>query len=167
MASYNRAIIVGNLTRAPELRSLQSGTTIAELGLAVNDRRRGQNGDYVEETSFFDVTVWGRNAEVVRDYTQKGSPILVEGRLKQETWEQEGQKRSKVKIVAERIVLLSFNNNGQASDSDNRQMKSYAATKRDGDHSQPINRGNGYTNVPKYGSPSGTFNQEMEADLPF
>ena len=106
MASFNRVVLVGNLTRDPELRSTPSGATVAAIGLAVNERRKDQGGNWIEETSFFDVDVWNRSAEVLRDYTTKGSPILVEGRLKQDVWEQDGQKRSKVKIIADRIVLL-------------------------------------------------------------
>lgn len=106
MASYNRVILVGNLTRDPELRTTQSGSTVATIGLAVNERRRDQSGNWTEEPNFFDVDVWNRSAEVLRDYTRKGSSILVEGRLKQDVWEQDGQKRSKVKVIADRIVLL-------------------------------------------------------------
>lgn len=112
MASYNRVVLVGNLTRDPEIRTFPSGAIVADIGVAVNERRKDQSGNWVEEANFFDVTVWNRNAEVLRDYTSKGSPILVEGRLKQETWEQEGQKRSKVKISADRIVLLGGRSDG-------------------------------------------------------
>ena len=86
MASFNRVVLVGNLTRDPELRSTPSGATVAAIGLAVNERRKDQGGNWIEETSFFDVDVWNRSAEVLRDYTTKGSPILVEGRLKQDVW---------------------------------------------------------------------------------
>ena len=107
MASFNKVILVGNMTRDPEFRTIASGTPVVEVGLAVNERKRDANGNTVEETSFFDVTVWSRSAEVIRDYTRKGSPLLIEGRLKQDVWEQpDGQKRSKIKIIAERVVLL-------------------------------------------------------------
>jgi len=107
MASFNRVVLVGNITRDPEIRSLPSGAMVADIGLAVNDRRKDSSGNWIDEANFFDVSVWNRSAEIIRDYTHKGSPILVEGRLKQDKWEQDGQKRSKVKIFAERIVLLS------------------------------------------------------------
>ena len=107
MASFNKVVLVGNMTRDPEFRTIANGTPVVEVGLAVNERRRDAGGNAVEETSFFDVTVWSRNAEIIRDYTRKGSPLLVEGRLKQDVWEQpDGQKRSKIKIIAERVVLL-------------------------------------------------------------
>ena len=125
MASFNRVVLVGNLTRDPELRSSQSGTSVADVGLAVNERRKDQGGNWVEDANFFDVTVWGRNAEVLHDYARKGSQILVEGRLKQDTWEQEGQKRSKVKIIAERVVLLGSRNNGSDGGSDYQQQGGY------------------------------------------
>ena len=82
MASFNRVILLGNLTRDVEVKYLQSGMAVAEIGMAVNDRRKGQNGEWVEETTFVDVTLWGRTAEVAGEYLSKGSPVLIEGRLK-------------------------------------------------------------------------------------
>jgi len=107
MASYNRVILVGNLTRDPELRYIPSGTAVTDIGLAVNDRRKNANGEWVEETTFVDVTLWGRQAEVASEYLSKGSPALIEGRLKLDTWEtSDGQKRSKLKVVGERMQML-------------------------------------------------------------
>lgn len=117
MASFNRVILVGNITRDPELRTLQSGTSVTDVGLAVNERRRNQSGEWVEETNFFDLSVWGRNAEIVCQYTRRGSAILAEGRLKQDSWEQDGQKRSRVKVMVDRIQLLSARDeSGQTGD---------------------------------------------------
>ena len=87
MASYNRVILLGNLTRDPELRYIASGMAVTELGLAVNDRRKNANGEWIEETTFVDVTLWARTAEVASEYLTKGSPVLIEGRLKLDTWE--------------------------------------------------------------------------------
>ena len=113
MASFNRVILLGNLTRDPELRYLPSGMAVTDIGLAVNDRRKGQNGEWVEETTFVDVTLWGRTAEVASEYTSKGSPILIEGRLKLDSWETpDGQKRSKLKVVGERLQLLGTKGQG-------------------------------------------------------
>ena len=106
MASFNRVILIGNLTRDIDLRSTPSGTSVADASLAVNDRRKNQAGEWVEETTFVDVTVWGRTAEVACEHLSKGSPILIEGRLKLEQWETNGQKRSKLKVVAERMQML-------------------------------------------------------------
>ena len=106
MASFNKSIIMGNATRDPELRYLQSGTAVADMTLAVNERRNGPNGEKVEEVSFIDVTVWGRTAEIAGEYVKKGSCVLVEGRLKEERWEKDGQKRSKLKVVCEQLKLV-------------------------------------------------------------
>src|SRR5213594_4000761 len=114
MASFNRVILLGNLTRDVEVRYLQSGTAVADIGMAVNDRRKGQNGEWIEETTFVDVTLWGRTAEVAGEYLGKGSPILIEGRLKLDQWEdkQSGQKRSKLRVVGERMQMLSGRGGG-------------------------------------------------------
>jgi single-strand DNA-binding protein len=91
MASFNRVILVGNITRDIELKYTQSSLAVTELGLAVNDRRKNQAGEWIEETTFVDVTLWGRTAEIAGEYLGKGSSVLIEGRLKLDTWEKEGQ----------------------------------------------------------------------------
>jgi single-strand DNA-binding protein len=106
MASHNRVILLGNLTRDPELRYLASGMAVTDLGLALNDKRKNAAGEWIEETTFVDVTVWGRTAEVAGEYLTKGAPVFIEGRLKLDTWETDGQKRSKLKIVCERMQLV-------------------------------------------------------------
>lgn len=106
MASFNRVILVGNITRDIELKYTPSGTAVTDIGLAVNDRRKSQTGEWIEETTFVDVTLWGRTAEVASEYLGKGSPILIEGRLKLDTWETDGQKRSKLRVVGERMQML-------------------------------------------------------------
>ena len=112
MASFNRVILLGNLTRDVEVRYLQSGTAVADVGMAVNDRRKGQNGEWIDETTFVDVTLWGRTAEVAGEYLSKGSPLLVEGRLKYDTWEKDGQKRSKLSVVCERMQMVGSKGGG-------------------------------------------------------
>lgn len=112
MASYNRVILVGNLTRDPELRYIPSGTAVSDIGLAVNDRVK-KGGDWVDETTFVDVTLWARTAEVANEYLSKGSSVLIEGRLRLESWENnEGQKRSKLKVVADRMQMLGGRGGG-------------------------------------------------------
>lgn len=111
-ASFNRVILVGNLTRDPELRYTPSGTAVTDIGLAVNDRRKNQAGEWVEETTFVDVTLWGRTAEVASEYLSKGSSALIEGRLKLDTWETDGQKRSKLKVIGEKLQLLGSRGGG-------------------------------------------------------
>ncbi len=112
MASYNRVILVGNLTRDPELRYIPSGTAVSDIGLAVNDRVK-KGSEWVDETTFVDVTLWARTAEVANEYLSKGSSVLIEGRLKLESWENnEGQKRSKLKVVADRMQMLGGRGGG-------------------------------------------------------
>ncbi len=106
MASYNRVILVGNLTRDIELRYTPGGTAVMDNALAVNDRRKTASGEWVEEATFVDVTFWGRTAEVASEYLSKGSPVLVEGRLKLDQWETDGQKRSKLRVICERMQML-------------------------------------------------------------
>jgi single-strand DNA-binding protein len=112
MASYNRVILVGNLTRDIELKYTPGGTAVTDIGMAMNDRRKSANGEWVDETTFVDVTLWGRTAEVASEYLSKGSPILVEGRLKLDTWETDGQKRSKLRVVCDRMQMLSGGGGG-------------------------------------------------------
>jgi len=112
MASFNRVILLGNITRDIELKYTQSSLAVTELGLAVNDRRKNQAGEWVEETTFVDVTLWGRTAEIAGEYLGKGSSVLIEGRLKLDTWEKEGQKRSKLRVVGERMQMLGTRGNG-------------------------------------------------------
>lgn len=117
MASFNRVILVGNLTRDVELKYLQSGMAVTELGLAVNDRRKTQSGEWVDETVFVDISLFGRTAEVAGEYLQKGSPVLIEGRLKYDTWEKEGKKHSKLRVVGERMQMLGARQGGAAGSS--------------------------------------------------
>ena len=111
MASFNRVVLVGNLTRDPELRYIPSGTAVSEIGLAVNDRVK-KNDQWVDETTFVDVTLWGRTAEVANEYLSKGSSVLIEGRLKLDMWEKDGQKRSKLRVVAEKMQMLGSRGEG-------------------------------------------------------
>ena len=106
MASFNRVVLVGNLTRDPELRYIPSGTAVTEIGLAINDRRKGPNGDWIEETTFVDVTLWSRTAEIASEYLTKGASVLIEGRLKLDTWEKDGKKNSKLRVVGEKMQML-------------------------------------------------------------
>lgn len=114
MASFNRVILVGNLTRDIELKYLQSGTAVAEIGLAVNERRKNaQTGEWIEEPVFVDVTLWGRTAEIAGEYLGKGSSVLIEGRLKLDQWEKDGQKRSKLRVVCESMQMLGAKTGGK------------------------------------------------------
>jgi len=108
MANFNKVILVGNLTRDPELRYTPKGVAIAKFGLAVNRVWTNEAGEKKEEVTFVDVDVFGRTAENVGQYMRKGSPILIEGRLRLDQWDdkQTGQKRSKLGVVAEIVQFL-------------------------------------------------------------
>src|SRR5579859_5239286 len=112
MASFNKVVLVGNLTRDPELRYTPKGTAIAKLGLAVNRVWTNESGEKKEEVTFVDVDVFGRTAENVGQYMRKGRPILVEGRLRLEQWDdkQTGQKRRRLGVVAETVQFLGSPN---------------------------------------------------------
>lgn len=109
MASMNKVILVGNLTKDLELRRIQSGTAVTTMRMAVDDSFTNKSGERVERTVFLDVDVWDRTAENCVKYLSKGSPVLVEGRLQLDTWEdrESGQKRSMLKVRAERVQFLS------------------------------------------------------------
>lgn len=115
MASYNRVILMGNLTRDIELRYTPGGTAVTDIGVAVNDRRKSAEGEWIEEVTFVDVTLWGRTAEVASEYLGKGSPIFLEGRLKLDSWEKDGQKNYKLRVVCERMQLISSREGGGGS----------------------------------------------------
>lgn len=107
MAGYNRIVLVGNLTRDPEYKQLPSGQPICRLGLATNRQFKNRQGTMTQEVCFIDIDVWGVQAESCRQYLQKGQSVLIEGRLKLDSWEdQQGQKRSKHSVVADRVVFL-------------------------------------------------------------
>jgi len=111
MASFNKVILAGNLTRDPELRYTPKGTAVARITLAVNRTYTAEGGEKKEEVSFVDIDVWGRQAEVISQYMKKGRPLLVEGRLKQDTWEDKNtkQKQSKLKVVLEGFSFIDSN----------------------------------------------------------
>jgi single-strand DNA-binding protein len=111
MASFNKVILAGNLTRDPELRYTPKGTAVAKIGLAVNRTWKSESGETKEEVSFIDVEAWGRQAEVISQYMRKGRPLLIEGRLKLDTWEDKNthQKQSKLKVVLETFSFIDSN----------------------------------------------------------
>ncbi len=107
MASINRVTLVGNLTRDPELRTTPNGKSVCTLGLAVNERYKNDSGEWVEKPNFFDIVVWGAQAESCSQYLNKGRQIAVDGRLSFRSWEaQDGSKRSKVEVIANTVQFL-------------------------------------------------------------
>lgn len=111
MSSFNQAIFMGNLTRDPEVKYLGSGTAVAEFGIAVNDRVK-KGDEWIDEVMFIDAVIFGRTAEVAGEYLSKGSPVFLTGRLRLETWEKEGQKRSKHKLVVDKMQMIGGRGGG-------------------------------------------------------
>jgi single-strand DNA-binding protein len=135
MASFNKVILLGNVTRDPEIRYTPKGTAVTELGMAVNRVYSTDSGEKREEVTFVDVTLWGRTAEIAGEYLKKGRPVLIEGRLQLDTWDdkQSGQKRSKLKVVADGLQLIGSRPGGggaapaEAGDEDRQPRASKAA----------------------------------------
>ncbi len=108
MASLNRVLLIGNLTRDPELRYTPGGAAVCEFAIAINSQFTTKAGEKREEVTFVDITAWARQAEICAEYLKKGRPVFVEGRLRQDRWEDQktGQKRSKITVTADRVQFL-------------------------------------------------------------
>ena len=107
MASFNKVVLLGNLTRDPELKFIPSGQAVCNMGLATNRKWKNQQGEWKDEPTFINVVVWGKSAEACGEYLKKGSQVLIEGRLQSRSWEDnEGKKRSVLEVVSERCQFL-------------------------------------------------------------
>ncbi|MCF7855883.1 MAG: single-stranded DNA-binding protein [Candidatus Pacebacteria bacterium] len=107
MIGFNKVVLMGNLTRDPQLRHIPSGAAVAEMGMAANESFKNQSGEVVERTCFVDIVAWGRQAESCTEYLKKGAPVLIEGSLQFEQWQtQEGQNRSRLRVRADRVRFL-------------------------------------------------------------
>jgi single-strand DNA-binding protein len=115
--SVNQVILLGNLTRDPELRQTPSGQSVASFSLALNRSYKDQSGEWQEATDYIDVVAWGPLGERVSQYLSKGRRVLVQGRLQSRSWEQEGQKRSKVEVLANDVTFLDGRGEGDGGDS--------------------------------------------------
>jgi single-strand DNA-binding protein len=114
MAAINRVVLVGNLTRDPELRHTPSGTAVCNLRLAVNTRRKDETGQWVDKPNYFDITVWGNQGERCAQYLSKGRPVAIDGRLEWREWETpEGNKRQAVDVVADTVQFLGGRGEGE------------------------------------------------------
>src|SRR5262245_22748877 len=155
MASFNKVILLGNLTRDPQVKYTPSGTAVAEIGLAVNrywfDK---QTNSRREETTFVDVTLWARDAEVAGEYLAKGRPVLIEGRLQLDTWDDKttGQKRSKLRVVGERMQLLGGRGEGGGGGGGGGRSAPSAAADQHYD-SPPVGGGDFEAEAPSGGAP--------------
>jgi len=140
MPNFNKVFIMGNMTRDPEVRSTSSGTTVVGFTLAVNRKYKPKDGEAVEETAFIDCTAWARTGEVIAQYCTKGSPLLVEGRLKQDRWEDKatGAKRSKLGVV---VDTFQFVGRGQDSSGADAESSTPAPAQKGGDAGSPPSGG--------------------------
>jgi single-strand DNA-binding protein len=116
MANVNKVILIGNVTRDPEVKFTSKGSAVTDIGLAINRNYTLDNGEKREETTYVDVELWGRLAEIAGEYAKKGRPVYIEGRLRMDTWEDKasGQKRSRMKVVGENLQLLGGRTGGPA-----------------------------------------------------
>jgi single-strand DNA-binding protein len=130
--SFNQVILMGNLTRDPELRSTPNGQNVCSFSLALNRSYKGGDGEWKEATDYVDIVAWGALGERVEQYVTKGRPVLVSGRLQSRSWEQEGQKRSKVEVVAQDVTFLG-GRGGESSPapSSDEEPKAKKSTKKD------------------------------------
>ena len=162
MANLNKVYLMGRLTRDPELRYTPKGTAVADLGMAINRfRGGGDGGERTEETTFVDVTLWGRQAEIANQYLAKGKEVFIEGRLQLDSWEDKssGQKRSKLKVVGEAMQFIGGQGGGQSGGGEGGQGN-YQSSPEGG--SRPPAQGN---SAPQ--TSSGGGHEEEEDDIPF
>lgn len=117
--SFNQVVLMGNLTRDPELRQIPSGQSVCSFSLALNRSYKNSDGDWQEVTDFVDIVAWANLGERVAQYVTKGRPVLVNGRLQSRSWEKDGQKRTKLEVVASDVTFLGGRGGGDSSGSDN------------------------------------------------
>jgi single-strand DNA-binding protein len=166
MASFNKVILVGNLTRDPQVKYTTGGTAVTEIGLAVNRRWLDkQSNQWKDETTFVDVTLWGRTAEIAGEYLAKGRPVLIEGRLQLDTWDdrESGQKRSKLRVVGENMTMLGGKGEGGGGGGGGGRAQSGAGSRAPSSGSDSEFQGSGDFS-PSYDEPSGASQND---DVPF
>lgn len=131
MANVNKVILIGNVTRDIEVKFTPKGSAVADVGLAINRKYSLDNGEKREETTFVDIELWGRLAEIAGEYAKKGAPLYVEGRLRMDTWDDKtsGQKRSRMKVVGENIQLLGGRSSGGGNYSGEEESSSSAQSR--------------------------------------
>ena len=117
MASFNKVILIGNLTRDPETRTATNGNTVGRLSLAVNRKYSDRDGQPREEVTFVDIDAFGKPAEVIAKYLKRGAPLMVEGRLKLDKWEKDGQKRQRLGVILETFQFLGSGSSSKSSES--------------------------------------------------
>lgn len=165
MANVNKVILIGNVTRDPEIKYTAKGSAVTELGMAINRFFTTDGGEKREETTFVDVTLWGRQAEIAGEYLKKGRPVFIEGRLQLDSWDdkQTGQKRSKLRVVGENLQLLGGRSETGGNRSDDYDAPSPGGNYSRGSSSSPA-RSQGPGNPP----PSRPAHDAIEEDdIPF
>ncbi len=154
MADINSVTVAGRLTRDSELKFSGAGLAILRCSVAVNTRKKDASGEWVDEANFFDITIFGKQAEALQSYLLKGRPVAVTGELRQDRWESEGQTRSRVYILANNIMLL--NSGGEGMGTMNRPASSEQSA-------EPAIR----TSAPAAAMPAQSMNDDFEDDIPF
>ena len=164
MAYLNKVLLIGNLTRDPELRVTPKGTAICQFGLAVNRQYKDESGASRDETAFIDIEAWGKQGELVSKYLQKGSPAFIEGRLRFDSWEdkQSGQKRNKLKVVLENVQFLSRGGGGGGTSTGGAEPAAAVAATGEEAPAEPISPPGRAASKPATGGP-----QKVEDDVPF
>lgn len=167
MASYNKVMIMGNITRDIELRATPKGTSVADLGLACNRVRMGDDGQKIEEVTYVDVTLWGRQAELASQYLGKGKPVFIEGRLQTDTWtdKETGKQRSKMKVVGENMQFIGSPGGGGNNNGGQQQNQNQAPNSNQGHPMQNTAQ----QQAPQGGSPATNMPdfQDEDDDIPF
>jgi single-strand DNA-binding protein len=147
--NINRVTITGNLTRDPELRSLQSGTSVCKMRVAVNSRRKDANGEWVDKPNYFDVTVWGAQGENCSTYLSKGRPVAIDGRLEWREWEaQDGSKRQSVEIIADSVQFLGSRGDDQGGGNGVTARSDVPADTSDFETAEPASVGSSGDDIP-------------------
>jgi single-strand DNA-binding protein len=163
MASVNKVMLLGNLTRDPEIRYTPKGTAVTDLGMAINRIRTGDNGERIEEVTYVDVTLWGRSAELAGQYLGKGRSVFIEGRLQLDQWDDKatGQKRSRLRVVGENMQFIG--GQGQGGGGGNAQGGNQQQSKPAQQQQQP----SGDSAPPQSGGAAASSFDDDADDIPF
>lgn len=161
MANLNKVMLIGNLTRDPELRHTPKGTAVSEISMAINRVWNNDQGQKQEETTFVEVTLWGRQAELAQQYLTKGRPVYIEGRLNLDTWDDKetGKKRSKLRVIGENMQFLSSGTGAGGGGGGSSERSSQAAS--------PSQRQSSPQGSPQGASAAPTDDYPEDDDIPF
>lgn len=166
MPDLNKVLLMGNLTRDPEVRYTPKGSAVGDLSIAINRVYNTDDGQKREEVCYVDIVVWGRQAETCKEYLSKGRPIFVEGRLQLDQWESNGEKKSKLRVVAERIQFLGGGGAGGGTGGGNYSKKSSSGNSSSGGESSGSSHGGSSSSAPRPSDPP-SDQPPAEDDIPF